>query len=208
LIIFAYKISGMKKIIGFLLATVIILSGVAVHAQENEEGFSNSESGYTKGMGGPIISFSTIHGEFSVFMGGGGGVVLKKFILGVYGMGQASQIEDWHNSNRFVSIWHGGIWLGYSFLPDKIVHPVIELNAGMGNFSTFAQNDYSSLYTDKTGVFVLSPKLGVEFTVSSFVKIGVGGEYRYANFTKPNTSYSSKDISAPAGYITIKLGEF
>lgn len=69
----------MKKVLTIFLAGTMMLMA---NAQDNEIQTLFGGGTRISGMGGPMMSFSSIGGELAHMMGGGGGILLGDLFLG------------------------------------------------------------------------------------------------------------------------------
>ncbi len=196
----------MKFFHGVLLVSAFLV--ITLNTSFAQSSYTADSASSVTGMGGPLISLGSVHGNFAFYMGGAGGLVIRDVTIGAFGMGQTTQITDWTAPEKYISIACGGVWLGYAFIADKTVHPVVDVLAGIGTLNTFVKNSYYSNNADKAGLYVVVPRVGAEFNAGDYVRISIGAEYRYFGFMKRNDTFSSSDISSPGGYITVKLGGF
>jgi hypothetical protein len=156
-----------------------------------------------RGFGGPTLSFSSIGDEFALFTGGGGGLIINNFFIGGYGEGLSSTSHQ-NNLTQLhdIEFAHGGFWLGYEFMHQKMIHPVFSLRSGWGHIKG-EQN--SVLYSDN--VFVLKPTLSAEVNFTRFMKVNVGAEYRQV-FNARLGDMTSKDFSDVGVYMSFIFGWF
>jgi len=73
-------------------AAMITLTFLGLKAQDSEIQTLFSGSTRISGFGGPLMSFTTVNGQFAHMMGGGGGVLLGDFFIGGYGEGLTNGI--------------------------------------------------------------------------------------------------------------------
>ncbi len=79
----------MRKI-AIIFVLVFLLWGL--NAQDSEVQTLFGSGTRISGFGGPIMSFTSINGEFAHMMGGGGCVLLGDFFIGGYGEGLTNSI--------------------------------------------------------------------------------------------------------------------
>jgi len=191
----------MKKII---TAILVVLSLVGLKAQDSEIQTLFSGSTRISGFGGPLMSFTTINGQFAHMMGGGGGVLLGNYFLGGYGEGLTNGIPV--NGNR-LEFGHGGFWTGYSFMAARPLHPTVSAQIGWGSVSEHDQ-DYSYWGTPDN-VFVFNPAVELEMNFTKFFRLGVGVHYRIVTGTNPEISnLTNSDLSGPGALLIFKFGWF
>lgn len=142
------------------------------------------------GFGGPTISYTNLNGEYAVLTGGGGGIAINNFFLGGYGEGLSNTMNE--NPSNNVSIYefgHGGFWLGYEFMRERMIHPVLSTRAGWGRVKGYQNGDRFS-----KSIFVVVPTLSAEINFTRFFKVNVGVEYRQtlgADYNSLNNSHLS-----------------
>jgi hypothetical protein len=195
----------MKKILITILA-VLALQGI--NAQD--DAYRDNElqtlfDGNTRisGFGGPMMSFTTMNGQFAHMMGGGGGVLLGDFFFGGYGEGLTTNVESGANQLDF---GHGGFWTGYSFMANRALHPCLSAQIGWGSVSE-SDYDFADLSTDN--IFVFNPALELEMNFARFFRLGVGVHYRIVTGVNPdrhNTPITNSDLSGPGAMLSFKFG--
>ena len=188
----------MRKML-FALALVLLVAGSS--AQENGIQTLFGSGTRISGFGGPIMSFTSINGEFAHMMGGGGGVLLGDFFFGGYGEGLTNSIIA--GGNR-INFGHGGFWTGYSFLADLAFHPSIATQIGWGNISQ-RDDGYYNLSNDN--VFVINPAIELEMNFTKFFRLGVGAHYRLVSGVNTST-LTNADFSGPGAFLSFKFGWF
>ena len=187
----------MKKSLVILLAAMILAT---VNAQDSGIQTLFGRGTRISGMGGPMMSFSSIDEEFAHMMGGGGGVLLDDFFLGGYAEGLTNPIVVGGNKTEFV---HGGFWAGYSFMGKKVFHPSLSAQMGWGTLTQM--DDNTVLSTDN--VFVINPAIELEMNFTRFFRLGIGAHYRLLSGV--NTSrLTNRDFSGPGAFLTFKFGWF
>ncbi|MCB0706635.1 MAG: hypothetical protein KDC34_15075 [Saprospiraceae bacterium] len=161
-------------------------------------------------FGGPLIEFSEINGQTGVGIGGGGALVLNDFFLGGYGMSNRFATVVIEENKRYIDFGHGGIWLGYTYRPDKLIHLYSDVKVGWGKArikETRDDDDEFSIYADP--FFTVSPQLGLELNLTHFMKVGFTGGYRFVTGIDELPSNLTDDLfSSPFGTITVRFGGF
>jgi len=197
---------------------VILVSGIAVQAQktisaDNYQTKDNDDEVQTimnsfelkriRGFGGPTLSFSSIGDEFALFTGGGGGLIINNFFIGGYGEGlSANSHQNDLTKIHDIEFGHGGFWLGYEFMPQKMVHPVFSVRSGWGRIKGVQDN---VSYSDN--VFVLKPTIAAEVNFTRFMKVNVGADYRHV-FNAELGDMTSNDFSDIGVYVSFIFGWF
>ncbi|MFC2136987.1 hypothetical protein ACFLTE_02320 [Bacteroidota bacterium] len=201
----------MKKSI---LLFVAILIGFIVTAQDDYRTiFGDGNIKKIRGFGGPLMTFTTIDGEFAHMMGGGGGIILNdQLIFGGFGSGVTNRINAERTVNgstlyedQEVDFGYGGLWFGYIINGNAPIHPVIHTQLGWGSLEIMDKNDFIAHSTDP--VFILNPIVEIEMNITRFFRLSVGGNYRFG-FGVGTQGFSDGDISGPGGFLAFKFGWF
>jgi len=190
----------MKKLIGVVL--VIICVSVSAFAQENQR-FSNSTNPIKHnkigGFGGPIFLGSSLNNNFDLGIGGGGGIVINDFYIGVFGIGQVFQnsLVEITQEAQQVDIDYGGLWLGYSFFNDYKLHPFVSLRSGLGTLQM--ENATNSNVSMRENMVVLTPEMGLEFNLTNNFRVASTVGYRWlSSFDAqklPRENYSGMTVN-------------
>lgn len=203
----------MKKI-SLLIITFFTIT-LTSFAQEEPQTLFKSENTKIGGFGGPIIEMSGIDGDVGLFVGGGGGVILNNFYIGGYGTGLTTNpkrdIElDGQTQSRRLNFGHGGLWLGYDFKANRLLHLTLSTKIGWGAITYIRDvNGIPSpdFLDPRDDVFVLTPEIGVEMNMTKFFKIALTGSYRWVNGL--DLSYTDNEqLSSPGVNLTFKFGWF
>jgi hypothetical protein len=187
----------MKRIPSLLIAILMVIS---VNAQDSEIQTLFGGGTRISGMGGPIMSFSSIDGQLAHMMGGGGGVILGDLFVGGYGLGLTNPITSGGNTTEF---GHGGLWAGYSFMGKAALHPVVSSQLGWGTVTQL--DEYIVLSSDN--IFVLNPAIELEMNFTRFFRLGIGAHYRLVRGVNTSTLTDS-DFSGPGAFLSFKFGWF
>jgi hypothetical protein len=205
----------MKKatIIGMILAVAVNL-----YSQEREyKTLVDFDQVRISGMGGPVMQFTAIDGEFAHLMGGGGAILFNDFFIGGYGLGMTNNIrvnKDKYpgaQTDHHLSVSHGGFWLGYSLFGTRPVHVCISSLVGWGELGI--KDDYGQY--DGDNFFTIVPTLEVELNLTRYFRIGAGATYNLYTLvdlkdpSDPDApGYKSSDLSSPGGFLSFKFGWF
>lgn len=155
------------------------------------------------GFGGPTMSFTSINGEFSVLNGGGGALLINDFFIGGYGEGMSSIYHQFEDKVSIREFSHGGLWLGYVWAPEKIIHPMISTRCGWGNVKgRYSTNNYFD-----ESIYVVVPSVSAEINITRFCKVNLGVEYRQTFGANVN-SLKNSDLSSVGAYTSLVFGWF
>jgi hypothetical protein len=95
--------------------------------------------------------------------------------------------------------FNGG-FLGYSFMPYKAIHPMLNLEMGQGRVAI-----YTPLTTTRDNTFTVQPSAGVEINVFQWFRLGLEGGYRFVSDVE-YAGLTNQNLSAPFGRATLKFG--
>lgn len=192
----------MKKLIFLALSMCLALAAQAQH----ETLFGNSR--VVGGFGGPIIEWG-LGNNLSTSVGGGGALVIENIFLGGYGMGSidfSSLIEDERIDQ--IELGHGGLWLGYTLAPHRLMHLYTSARIGWGAVGIDVTSG-SNFPRNTDNVFVLTPEIGLELNVAQWFRIAGTVGYRYVDGVNEKLGYYQSD--AFNGYLanlTFRFGWF
>ncbi len=202
----------MNKLITFLLGLFIATNLIAQDDNDDFKTILGSGDITISGFGGPFMSFSAIGDDFVHEMGGGGGIILNNLFIGGYGIGKTNTIpykeEEGDAEDYDLDFGHGGFWLGYTFMPNKAIHPVVHSTFGWGSLLKNEKNEYApDIIESRNSVFVICPTIELEMNFARYFKLGIGANYRLV-YGLNNTPYSFSDFAKPGGFISFKFGWF
>ncbi|MEM0995372.1 MAG: hypothetical protein AAF847_05095 [Bacteroidota bacterium] len=192
----------MKEII--LTLIVFCLSIFTLSAQDKTV-FGEADIEVVGGFGGPILQFSSIRGNTTASVGGGGGVVLNNLFIGGFGIGTSAENVMVNTEQYELGLGYGGLWLGYSFIDDKIVHPYLSLQAAIGGVDVDEIGaDDKNLSSETVGV--LLPEVGIEINITQWMRfVGTFG-YRWISNLDNNLGVNAEDFRSTSFGITFRFG--
>lgn len=216
------KRNNMKRIKFLVFAAAIVISGTIYSQDDNEPRFLlNNGTGKVgvSGFGAYTMGFSSFDGEFAMYNGGGGAVLLNQTAyFGFYGTG----LSTTHSRDGFTMeshtgtlidydkvytrFGHGGFWLGYIHKSYKPVHFGASTKLGWGSaslsdqtYNSYNSNNYDESYnyysivTDN--VFVVQPQLEVELNLLKWFKINASAGYQFVTgFDKYYTNKQGNNV--------------
>ena len=168
------------------------------------------------GYGAPETKLTTVTGEAAVLVGvQAGSIIDKHFVIGGAGYGLASthtpvaELQGTTGPSR-IELGYGGPRLGYVFAPKQVVHFTLGALVGAGGVSISTKDPAKESgfdHHDTVAFFALEPQAEMEVNLSRYVRMAVGGSYRYIGDTgKPGLHAS--DLSGPAASLAVKIGYF
>lgn len=151
------------------------------------------------GMGGPLFKMSNMGNGFLFETGGRGGMSIGSiFILGGGGFGTIGQTSiDLGGKDEHVSLGYGGVGFGFKIFPSAFIH-ISNFNMfGMGRLGLSGHNESSTIY-------VIEPELNAEFSLISFLRLGLGVTYRY--IIARSSVIQSSELSGFGGQLYLEFG--
>lgn len=167
----------------------------------------------TGAWGGPLFEYSGLNGDVQVATGGGGALILDDFYLGGYGMGDVefNILRPADDIRERVKFKHGGLWLGYTPLQSKVLHPYATLKLGWGKAryrSTQIDDPEMVLNELKDNIFVMTPEMGFEVNVFSWFRMAFTGSYRMVSGLGSVPNFTEDDLSEFALQLSLRFGGF
>ncbi|MFP4368094.1 MAG: hypothetical protein ACOC2K_00975 [Bacteroidota bacterium] len=203
----------MRKLI---LIMAICLMPAAAFAQETLFGDGDVTIG---GFGGPVIGVTSLNGEPGLMIGGRGAVVINKSIAiggGGWGLSTMNIKEqiDFLDERRdvYLTMGYGGLNFEYIHNADKAYHFSTMLHVGWGavqyhdefEFGDDVEDDYDRYGSDS--FFVLEPSVNFEVNMFKWMKVGIGGSYRFVSGVDNYHGLEDSDLSGLSGALTFKFG--
>jgi hypothetical protein len=157
----------------------------------------------------PNFGATTLDGHLSSLVGlRGGWLINRQFGIGLAGnaFGWDSAQIDSPRPNTRVDGGYGGLLLQYVIASDKLVHGTIDATIGGGALCANAVENRREC-KDAVTFFVFEPTANVELNVTSFMRVALGGGYRFA----PVDDRSGPYKPAMSGFVTrasLEFGQF
>lgn len=208
---------------------LILITGISLKAYGQAEDFEgrSRNSGGTEylfgpntswgGWGGSFVEIGSTDNQFSVFTGGGGGVLFNRSLfIGGFGQDLSNDIEyelpvgERANTDARLNLdmGMGGMWVGYSFPARKAVHLTAMTKFGWGDATLYYvrnnRNDNSDVYA-QDDFFMIAPQGGLEANLAPWFRISLEGGYRFisgANLPVVET------LDGAYGTMTLRFGWF
>ena len=223
-----------------MLAAFLVPGLSQVSGQESDETryLLGNKTGdvHVSGFGSYIIGFSNVGGNFAVYNGGGGAVLLNQTVyFGGYGLGMSTRQnmgtismmspggQEITYDNLYTQFGHGGFWIGYLHQSYKPIHFGASTKLGWGSLSmsndVFDHNydEYDYYHIAHDNVFVVTPQIEVEMNLLKWFKINASAGYQFVTgVDKTYTSLSGdqvrffdgKDYSQPMFNLSFVFGGF
>lgn len=159
------------------------------------------------GFGAPILEYG-LGNDLNMSIGGGGGLVINSFFIGAYGLGSTDFEKLFENGDAEVlDIGHGGLWLGGTFQPYRLIHVYSSARVGWGVLNVELDNG-SQTYSDLDKIFVLTPELGLELNLTSWFRIAGAVGYRWVRGAQEERGYRNEDFSGGIASVAFRFGWF
>lgn len=224
----------MKKII-LLSFCSLLLSVQDISAQEESDG-EEFETIFPKGLesggyGAFEMKYGHMWGSPGMFLGGRGGWIINHvFVIGGGGCGfvnnrlhEVSFYDETRQSMIDTTVrlmsGYGGLHLEAILWPRKAVHISVPVLIGAGGASLHMADDLTeetsregSNYEymkmiEQSPYFIIEPGLNIELNLFSFMRIAVGGTYRFVSGLDME-NLGSPNLSGPTANLMFKFGSF
>ncbi len=209
----------LKTLAAFLLAAAICLPASAQEREEMSTIFGGKDGNIEHGgWGGLSFGYTQIKGKDTYLMGARGGWLIDHhFTIGMAGYGYVSDNEYMdiiEGTAINIAGGYGGLFLQAAIAPNYPVHVNIPVLIGAGGIAYTDQkwwdgnsyDDYGSSI-DSDAYFVLEPGLEIEVNLIKFMRLAVGGSYRYtSNISMINTD--GDILRGFNGYFSLNFGWF
>ncbi len=181
----------MKKLYTLLFCLAIIAQ---VDAQREETVFNHHGevrfTGIWFGNSNAVVDFDD---GFSLNSGGFFAFELNNDFL----IGWAGYKSDLTKTGQNIEIKGNDLLLGYTFRSDRVIHPMVYMQAGGGKLVV------EDIGTDR--VFVAQPTFGVEANIARFFRLGIDGGYRFVS-GNDLPDFNNDDLTGPVLNLRLKFG--
>lgn len=214
-----------------LVLTALMLITLNLSAQKdeqrNDEGMQYLFDGnlHITGFGGVTVDLTSIEGDPSVAVGGGGAAVInQKFFIGGYGQGITTiherkniAINEEEIDEAMLQFGHGGLWLGYIIQPARVLHMNVNAKIGGGELSLNESLDEYDMFDSyhRDAVFVMSPSVGVDVNILPWFRIAANAGYRVVSGVSGKTYddsdkkiFKSEDYNGAVFSMSFLFGNF
>lgn len=192
-----------SRLIGTLgISSLLCLASLSAEPKQSLIDMENARSG---GFGGPLVKYGEITGQSAVMIGGEGAGTFTSgdhsLLIGGAGYGLVNEL-NWDNDQQ-LDVGYGGLMLGYTHRPDRLVHVESKILLGAGSATSFDSNGNQN----DSGSFMVSElTITGEVNLTDFLEVGLGGAYRLAS--EPGISgLSAGDLSGPSIVLSFQFGK-
>jgi hypothetical protein len=157
------------------------------------------------GYGAPEIKLTPIASNAGLFMGSQGGWIIDRtFVVGGAGYGLVNDVKPTIGGveSAPLSIGYGGFRGGFVLFSERRIHLTGGVILGGGAASAGPREQKQS-----AGFFVVEPDVAAELNVRSWLRLTLGGSYRFTN-TPEGTGLRAAQLSGPAATFAVKFGSF
>ena len=151
------------------------------------------------GFGGFSLVNTTLAGEWTLEAGGlGAGFINENFYIGGGGFG----LDQKKNGHEY-GMGYGGLMGGYLWDGNGKISLNFYVLGGYGGIS----EEGKDIENENGDFWFVRPAAEVDFRITHWLRIGVGGGYRWVTGSDISTLDDS-DISSPFGSITFRFGNW
>lgn len=207
----------MKKLTLFLF----LVANVQLYAQSSTEKRHHPFQGkiHSSGYGALSTQYSKFNGEDAIFTGAyGGWMINHKFMIGLGGYGLVTSHDGYAmngetNTANKLKMGYGGLMLEYTFFEKKRIHVTTNLLVGAGAVVNASRSGSPDINGDtwhsdeESGFRVIQPSINIETDVTPWLRVAVGGGYRYITSVDMSGITDGK-MSAPTANLSLKFGVF
>jgi hypothetical protein len=163
-----------------------------------------------------MASVTRLAGETGFLVGGRGGAVLRhRFVLGAAGLTIVNDVNMPSSAalgpgSHNIGFSGGGFWFAYILLPEAIVHVTGGVLLGGGSVSyqvTDQAPGVPATYT-RSSFYQVAPEAEVEVNVLRFMRIALGGYYRFVANVKLESKLQNSDVAGPGALLLVKFGTY
>jgi len=213
----------MKKLV-IIVLSVIFATSIFAQDDKSEQEYKTLFGGERTthgGYGGLSINYSQIDGKDAMLIGARGGWIINHGIsIGIGGYGFANDMNYEKNINGIIDNYslaggYGGLIIEPIIGAKWPLHVSIPILIGAGGVALINNNYYkpnydwdSHYYSDEADAFfVIEPGIEVELNMVKFMRLAVGGYYRYTSDLNLADTKSDVLDGFSVG-LTMKFGKF
>jgi hypothetical protein len=158
----------------------------------------------------PTFGATTLDGSYSSLVGlKGAWLINRQFGIGLAGnaFGWNTAEIDFPRPGTPVDGGYGGLLLQYVFASDKLVHGTVDATIGGGALCYQGAAGSRRDCNDAITFYVFEPTANVELNVTSWMRVAVGGGYRFAPIDDRSSLYKP-ELSGFVARTSIAFGQF
>lgn len=200
-----------------LLAATLLLAQYSFAQDSGIESLAGRGKGKIRvgGFGAPTVKFTTFNKELGLLLGGYAGVMLNsQLMLGAGAYGLVNNIEapraNPADPTLYWNMWYTGFVPEYTIRGNKLFH--VAVGALIGGGGVMKNERYHHGWDDNdpqdySSFFVGEPHVNFEMNITSYLRLAVGGSYRFVQGSG-TPGITDDRLSGPAAHFTIKAGRF
>lgn len=211
----------MKKL---QLLVILISMSTAIYAQnyiddrEDKDKIKAliSKDNELKPFGSLDFKTGNTNDNLSMLIGAHGGLIINKNVIlgvGTYGWVTNPEVTNAAQTDLELDGGYAGFVLGYKFFPKEIVHLSFPILIGGGQIRLkdpdyFVGRGSDSWQTvESSAFFVVDPCAQIEVNVSNYLRVAVGGGYRFITGSSLD-SIDDPSLSDFYGMLSLQVGIF
>lgn len=161
------------------------------------------------GFGGPIFTYAKVKGNNGFGSGGGGAVLINNLFVGGFGQGETFDIGLSGNQDYRMNLGYGGIWLGYVFPTQRLLHFYGSLKLGAGGINYDERRLDPDVFDGlDDAVFVVTPEVGAELNLTHWFRLAGTIGYRVVDGFRGAPDLGTNALNAPVYGLTLRFGWF
>lgn len=159
------------------------------------------------GFVSPLVEFG-LNNDLGNSYGAGGGIIINNVFIGGYGLAGFDLKGVIENDDlETLDIGHGGLWIGGTYQPHRLVHVYGTTRIGWGTIN-IDLNDKDLEYEDLDKIFVLTPEIGAELNVTKWFRVGATAGYRFVNGVDKASTFTDDDFRGAVATLSLRFGWF
>ncbi len=190
------------------LAIAVILTSATLVAQEQTLLSRNMTHG---GFGSWGAQVSQVNGETAYLSTSRlSWLINHRYSLGFGGYNLIGSVDGpltFASESRFINMDLGGLELGYTFAPDKVIHGTVRVLASLGHVSYHVNDPESSWQGEEDLISSFVPSIDLMVNVTSFIHMGLSASYRLV-YGVDLDGLTNTDLSAPSVGVVFQIGKF
>ena len=190
------------------VAALALLVGGAARAVEPPETLIHGDVDHG-GYAAPRVAFGRTAGHDSVMLGMEGAWIIEHhFLLGaaIHGLVSDQPAPGVYAGANNLIMGYGGLLIGSSLLPSRLVHPTFTLLVGGGGLGMRSKGDAGTTSLGDA-FFVLEPSAGLDLNIVAFFRVNFAVSYRWVRSVDTD-GITNADLSGVFGSLALKFGKF
>jgi len=192
------------KVVSYLFVSAVIASPSIARA-DDADGTAETKM-HHGGYGAPEMKLTPIASSTGLLMGSQGGwIIARTIVVGGAGYGLVNDVKPTlaGAESAPLELGYGGFRGGFVLFSQRRLHLTGGVILGGGRVATGPRAE------EMTGAsfFVVEPDTAAELNVLSWLRLTLGGSYRFTS-TPEGTGLRAAQLSGPAATFSVKFGSF